>query len=204
MANDDIPRGLIPLNLNRPSQVHYYRANTGNDIYIGDLVILADSGYVTKASDNTAMVPALGVAVGFAGTKKAGLAGTDPFFDGSDFAPPTPTSDTGDRYVAVADDPNIEFLVQEDTGGTALTLADVGASCDLIHRTTVGNTDSGWANLELDASDIAATTGGSMMILRLADLVNSDGSENAVGDYAKWVVRILHHQKLGGNYSPVA
>lgn len=198
MANDDIPRGLIPLNLERPGQVHYYRASTSTDIYIGDPVHLAPTGYVTIASA-TLMVPVLGVAVGFAGTLKRGLATNDPYFDVSDLAPPTPASDTGDRWIAVADDPNLEFLIQEDTGGTALALADVGASCDLVRRTDVGNEDTGWANIELDASTIAATTAAMMIVERLADLVNSDGTENAVGDYAKWVVRILHHQKRGGN-----
>lgn len=198
MANDDFARGLLPINTLRPGQVHYYRVSSGRDIYLGDLVTIGPTGYVTVASDDTAMVPAIGVAVGFLGVNKGGLASNKPFLDVSDFTPPDAALGSGDRWIAIADDPNIVFRVQEDTGGTALALADIGASCDLVHRTTVGNTDTGWANLELDASDVAATTGGSMMILGLSDLINSDGTRNSVGDYAKWDVRILHHQKLGG------
>lgn len=201
MANDSVPRGLYPLNFNI-QQAHVYRVATGADIFLYMPVAIGATGYVARAEITTQNTVILGVAVGFAGTKKSGLATNDPFLDASDLTPPTPSSDTGDRYVLVADDPNQEFLVQEDTGGTALAIADIGASADLLYRgasgdVTNGNVDSGWANLELDASTIAATTGGAVTVLRLHDAVNTDGTENAVGDYAKWVVRITHHQKTG-------
>lgn len=199
MANDDFPRGLFPINLDIPSQVHYYRASSGTDIYIGDPVYLAPTGYVTIGSAVCAGVPYLGSAVGFLDTDKAGLPSDDPFLDVSDLAPKTGGRKAGDVWIAVADDPNQMFLIQEDTGGTALALADVGNSIDLIRRTTVGNTETGWANIELDASTTATTTSGGFQILGLADTVNLDGSNNAVGDYAKWVVKIYHHQRAGGN-----
>ena len=206
MANDNDPRGLIPVNRTEVS-AHYYRVSTGvganiDDIFVGCPVTMDSDGYV-KAASATLMVPILGVAVGFAGVLKRGLATTDPFLDSSDLAPPTPSSDVGDRWVLVADDPNQEFLVQEDTGGTALALTDAGAACDLIYRGATaiavdGNTDTGWANLELDRSGVVTTTAAPVVILRLHDAVQSDGTENAVGDYGKWVVRILHHQRRGG------
>ena|SRR3990167_7352617 len=201
MANDNIPRGFIPLNLTA-KDVHYYRVSTATDIYVGSPVTLLANGYVSAATA-TGVTPVLGVAWGFAGTLKRGLATSDPFLDASDLTPPTPSSDTGDRWIGVIDNPNVEFLVQEDTGGTALALADVGAATDFIYRgataiATNGNTDTGWANVELDASGVVTTTAAQCQILRLADLVNSDGTENAVGDYAKWIVRFFHHQKVAG------
>lgn len=204
MANDNDPRGLIPLehlNGGRP-RGHYYRVTTATDLFRGCPVTLLASGYV-DASSATAMVPILGVAYGFAGTLKRGLATSDPFLDVSDLTPPSPSSDTGDRYVFVCDDPNQEYLIQEDTGGTALALGDAGSYCDLIYRgatatAVTGNADTGWATLELDASGVVTTTAGPVQILRLFDQVQTDGTENAVGDFGKWVVRIAHHQRAGG------
>lgn len=203
MVNDNDPRGLIPLealNGGRP-RGHYYRVTTATDLFKGCPVTLLASGYV-DASSVTAMVPILGVAWAFAGTLKRGLATNDPFLDVSDLTPPTPSSDTGDRWVYVLDDPEQEFIVQEDTGGTQLTLAEAGAACDLIYRgataTAVsGNLDNGWAALELDVSGVVTTTAAPVWIIRLHDMINTDGTENAVGDYGKWVVTILHHQRGG-------
>ena len=210
MANDNLPRGLLPLNLGQgANSVFYYRVSTGGstDMYHGCPVTLLASGYVVVASPPL-MVPILGVAVGFAGTQKRGLATPDPFLDVSDLIPPTPSSDTGDRYVLVAHDPQQLFLVQEDTGGTALALADVGAWCDLIYRGATaasvnGDADTGWANLELDASGVVTTTAAPVRILGLADTVNTDGTNNAVGDYAKWIVQIGHHQRAGGDTNAI-
>jgi len=209
MANDDDPRGLIPLEAlggGRP-RGHFYRVTTATDLFRGCPVTLLASGYV-DASSVTAMVPILGVAWEFAGTLKRGLATNDPFLDVSDLTPPTPSSDTGDRWVYVVDDPEQEFIVQEDTGGTALTLAEVGAACDLNYRgataTAVsGNLDSGWASLELDRSGVVTTTAAPVQILRLHDQVQTDGTENAAGNFGKWVVRIVHHQRRGGAVSVV-
>ena len=201
MANDNYPRGLVPLNFDI-NQAHYYRVATATDIFLGMPVSLASTGFVGGAATGGAGgVVVLGVAIGFAGTLKRGTATNDPFLDVSDLAPPSPTSDTGDRWVLVADNPTQEFYIQEDSGGTALAIADIGASASLVFRgqgnTVDGNVDTGWANLELDASTIAAATDGVLTVLGLHDAVNSDGTENSVGDFAKWVVRITNHQKVG-------
>ena len=201
MANDNVPRGLYPLNFNI-QQAHVYRVSSAADIFLYMPVSIGATGFVARAEITTQNTVILGAAVGFAGTRKSGLATNDPFLDVSDLTPPTPSSDTGDRYVLVADDPNQEYLIQEDTGGTALALADIGMSADLVYRgavesTPTGDVDSGWVRMELDASTVAATTGGAVTVLRLHDAINADGTENAVGDFAKWVVRITHHQKTG-------
>lgn len=209
MANDNDPRGLIPLeSYGGNPRGHYYRVSTGvganvADIFRGSPVMLDNDGYV-KAASATLAIPILGVAWSFAGTLKRGLATNDPFLDSSDLAPPDPSSDTGDRWVYVVDDPNAEFLVQEDTGGSALALTNAGNACDLIYRGATaiavnGNTNTGWANLELDRSGAVTTTAAPVVILRLFDTINTDGTENAVGNFGKWVVRILHHQRRGGD-----
>lgn len=191
MANDDFARGLVPLNTNGKGTVnsHYYHASTITDIAVGMTVALTN-GRVSRAPA-TGIAPILGVALGFAKNKGASneLA---PWLDVSGL-----TSD--DWYVQVADDPDQEFYVQEDTGGTALTGTAGGAyTAGLIYQTASIDTVSGMAKLELDASTAAVGTGQALHILRLHDYVNSDGTQNAVGDYAKWVVTIAAHQKRGG------
>ena len=190
MANDDFARGLVPLNTNGHGTVntHYYLATTITDIAIGMPVRLVD-GRVQRAVV-TGMVPCIGVAVGFAKNKGASneLA---PWLDVSGL-----TSD--DWYVQVADDPDQEFYIQEDTGGTALTGTAGSYFIMGVFQTTSIDTVSGVARLEIDASTALANTSGHLQILRLHDVVNSDGTQNAVGDYAKWVVRIGHHQKAAG------
>ena len=212
MANDNSPRGLQPVNLGQGANaVGYYRVSTGGstDMYTGCPVTLLASGYVVVASP-TLMVPILGVAVGFAGPNKRGLAIPQgaAFLDVSQLIPPSPASETGDRYVLVAHDPQQLFLIQEDTGGTALALADVGAWCDAIYRGATaiavnGDADNGWANIELDASGVVTTTAAPLRILGLADTVNTDGTNNAVGDYAKWIVQVGHHQRAGGDTNAI-
>ena len=190
MANDDFARGLVPLNTNggRTVNSHYYLATTITDISIGMSVRLVD-GRVQRAVV-TGMVPCIGVALGFSRNKGASNE-LDPWLDVSDLS-------SDDWYVQVADDPSQEFFIQEDTGGTALTATAGSYFIMGLFQTTSIETVSGITRLELDASTALANTSGHLQILRLHDYVNSDGTQNAVGDYAKWVVRIGHHQKAAG------
>jgi len=204
MANDNYARGLVPY---RCIGANYYRVSTAADIYLGQPVALGATGYVSTISAN-GITQMLGVAIGFAGTKKGSIATNDPFLDVSDLTPPDPSSDTGDRFVLVADDPQQEYYVQEDSGGTALALADIFSTIDMTFRgdgtSITGDANTGWATLEIDASSVAQDTGQLLSILRLHDVINSDGTENGVGDYAKWVVKALHHQRQGANIVPTA
>ena len=202
MANDNFPRGLFPLNWPK-TPIHYYRVGTGSDVFLGELVDLASTGYITNAIDVTTagIVQAIGVAVGFAGPLKRGLANDDPYLDVSDLAPLSSGLETGDRWIAVADDPDQIFVVQGDTGGTMATLSAVGETAALIYRSAgSGNTTSGWATLEMDASTNAASTGQLLRIVGLHDIVNVDGTENTAGaNYAKWQVRIMTHRLRQAN-----
>ena len=205
MANDDFARGLVPANWPKTA-VHYYRIGTGADVFLGMPVDLASTGFITPAIDVTTagIVQAIGVAVGFAGPLKRGLANDDPFLDVSDLAPLASGLETGDRWVAVADDPEQVFIVQGDTGGTIAGIANVGESAAMIYRATSGNTNSGWANLELDASTNTASTGQLLRIVGIHDAVNLDGTENTGGaNFCKFQVRILTHRLTQSNLTSV-
>ena len=199
MANDNFPRGLVPLNWgDGKTPVHYYRVNTAQDIFLGEPVTLLATGYVVAAS-NTGVVNALGVAVGFQGPDSGSTATDDPYLDASDLAPLATGLEAGDRLVAVADDPMQRFVIQADTGGTAHTLADIGAFTDMLYRgasanVRAGDTTTGWASLEEDRSAVVTTTAAVLQILGLHETMNSDGTRNAAGNYDKWIVRIAHHQ----------
>lgn len=192
MANDNRPVGLYPL---RPAghstiPVSVYQMNTGTDLFLYSPVAIAADGLVAAAIVGTAAsVAYLGSIVGFLDENKASIQELDPWFDASDA--------TAARYAIVADDPNQEFLVQEDTGGAALTQAEVGTVFSMLYLATSGNTTTGIASLELDRSTTVTTTAGQVQLLRLHDALNSDGTANAVGNWGKWVVRILKHQRGG-------
>ena len=193
MANDDFARGLIPLNTNGHGTVnnHYYRVTTATDLAIGMPVTLA-VGFVQRAAV-TGMVPCIGAIMGFS-FNRGGSNEIRPWLRVSDI-----TAGGGDWYAQVADDPAQEFFIQEDTGGTALTATAPQLTISGLYQTTSIDAISGVARLEIDASTAVLTTGQVFKILRLHDLVNSDGTQNALGDYAKWVVMFAHHQKRGGN-----
>lgn len=203
MANDNFPRGLFPINFNPRADANYYRVATNNNVFLGELVDILSTGYVSNAIDVTTAgtVQALGVVVGFAGPLKKGLVGgNDPFLRAADLTTLASGLDAGDRWVLVADDPIQEYIVQGDTGGTLATLAAVGETAALIYRATSGSTVNGWANLELDASTNSASTGQLVRILRLHDSPNVDGTENTAGaNFAKWVVQIQTHRRSAAN-----
>jgi hypothetical protein len=201
MANDNLPRGLVPINWPKVSG-HYYRIGTATDVFLGELVDIASTGFLTNAIDVTTagIVQALGAVVGFAGPLKKGLATDDPYLDVSDLAPLASGLESGDRWAFVADDPEQVYIVQGDTGGTIAGLASVGESAALIYRATSGSTTSGWANLELDASTNTASTGQVVRIVGIHDAVNTDGTENtAAANYCKYQVRILTHRLSQSN-----
>lgn len=199
MANDDFPRGLVPIRW--PSiPVNVYKVSTGADLFLGMPVDLAASGFIEPVAVSSAgAVTTIGVVVGFLGTRKSGLATADPFLDVSDLTPPTPSSDTGDRFAIVADDPDQEYVIQGDTGGTLFGAADFGLAVTGLYRASSGNVDTGWSNLEFDADSGVASNSGMLLSLRLHDYINTDGTENAVAaNYQKIVVKLLHHRKNAG------
>ncbi len=202
MANDNNARGLYPLNWPYVPG-NWYRVDTATDIFIGMPVDLSSTGYVVPTIVNSAgAVNILGAAMAFAGTLKRGTATNDPYLDVSDLTPPDPTAEggaLGDRWVYITDSPNQEYVVQGDTGATIAGLAAAGECVALLYRTTSGNTSSGYANLELDISTNVAQGSGQMILLRLHDQPNSDGSENAAAaNYSKWVCRVAWPRKISG------
>lgn len=87
-------------------------------------------------------------------------------------------------YVLVADDPNIVFEIQEIGTGTALAATDVGNNANLSSGTNNGYL-SGWL---LNNSGVTTTATLQVKILMLVQR-----ADNAIGQYAKWLVLINNH-----------
>ena len=179
MANVSFPKGLFPIKPTRGTvQVNYYRANTGTAIYLHQPVVLGDDGKVAVAT---------------CGSANAILGSAEAFLDTSLGAPkeanPYLASGT-EAYVAVADDVNQLFMLEEDTGGTVLALTNVGNLADFTYQATTGNTTTGLSTAVLDRSGVQTSSG---QFIILSPVYSADG-DNDFGNYCKWIVRINNHQ----------
>lgn len=196
MANVDRPGGLIPVEyLNGApwnGAGHVYCIPNTEDTYayaLGDPVALAGGAdargvatviLATAGDDN----PVLGAIIGISAPSYGSSYGVP-----ADAAQVIPVTKTRDYYVLVSDDPNIIYEIQEVSGGTAFTAAEVGLNANLISGTNNGYV-SGW---EVNNSGEAVTA---TFQLKLLGLVQRP--DNAFGEHAKWRVLINRHQFRGG------
>lgn len=182
MANANYPFGLKPITGPTGNiRLNLYKADTTDDIYRNDPVVLTADGRVTPALTGD-LQPILGSAVGFIDANRAGF--------GTNLETDSYLKQDKDAFVIVADDPNQEFIIQADTGGTNLAETDIGATCTFNWlQTGSGDTTTGISKAELDQSDVAADSGGSLQLLDIYDAV-----DNTTGNWAVWKVRISSHQ----------
>lgn len=188
MANANSPRGLLPVRdgSGRPwtggARLYYVPASDSNAMYIGDPVILAgsaDADGVPSVTIGTAAGGAyvLGPIVAVSPLAGAGASGRDSTVY---------RAASTERYVWVADDPDLEFLIQEDAVGGALAAADVGLNADLIAG--AGSTAYGFSGWQLDTST-KATTATLQLKIRGFEL----SPDNSIGANAKVLVKINLH-----------
>jgi len=194
MANDDeisARGGLLPVTMphgNIRTGLYKVTTNATVGFFIGQPVDLDANGGVVGAGVTDAAF-LLGSIVGFTDNEKAQLPSS---LNDLTVGPSLPANTDG--FAIVADDPNQIFQIQEDTGGSALTRSNVGNTAHFVPRTSSGNTTTGYSTAELDRSTAAADTGGSLTILGLVDRMNSDGTDNDFGNFAKLRVKIFQHR----------
>lgn len=189
MANADAPFGLRPVRYlsgapyNGAANKYYVPSSDSTAIYVGGLVKLAgsaDADGVASVTGNVATGNAvLGVVVAVVP-------------DTADSLVYRAASTT--RYVMVADDPNLVFEIQEDSGGAAMAAANVGNTAD-ITGFTGGSTTTGLSSLEIDSSTATASGDGTEDVL-IVGLVQSP--DNAIGTNANWLVRLNNHSFVDG------
>lgn len=192
MANVDSPFGLRPVRyLNGApwnGQVNRYLLAAGNNTatFIGDMVTLAGSAGADPSHVNG--IPTRGMP-----TIAQSVAGTGPHLGvvvGFEILPTDLTvlhrlASTA-RIALVVDDPNVIFEIQEVSGGTALTVDEVGLNANVVVGS--GSTTTGLSGMELGNGTEAGTVSLDLKILRLA--LRED---NAIGEHAKWEVLINNH-----------
>lgn len=204
MANDDLANargGLLPMNFPTGNfKKNYYRLTTSAvAVYLGQPMDMDGNGQAVPAlagTDNAAKTAGkciLGPVVGFARDAQGKQALPDSLLliTAAGYLPALTNA-----YVAIADDPMQEFIIQEVSTTTQLTTAAVGNVISFSYmRTTSGSTVTGYASAELDPATTGAAAGSASLIIQgLTDQMNSDGSFNALGAYAKWRVRIANHR----------
>lgn len=183
MANADFPRGLWPVRdrSGRPysgaANLYYVPSDdTAAAVYVGGLVKLAGSADANGVPTVTGNVATSNVVIGV-------VVGVVPVTHESK----TYRENSTARYVMVADDPNLEFVVQDDASAT-LTADSVGSVADLTGFTS-GNAATGISSIEISAT--TATTGSSDADVQIVGLYRTP--DNAIGDHADWIVRLRNH-----------
>ena len=180
MANTDTPRGLWPVGYasgapyNGAANRYYVPASDGTAIFVGDLVKLggsADADGIPSAIQAAAGDTVIGVCVGVVAVTHEST---------------TYREASTERYIFVADDPELLFSVQEDSVGGALAAANVGQNADVVVGS--GSTFTGFSGMELDSST-AATGTAQLRIVRL-----DPKPDNEIGTNANWLVRIVEHR----------
>lgn len=196
MANANRPMGLVPHSYlsgapwNGMARQYYIPSTNGSVFSIGDPVALGGSGDGNGVPDIVlatagATNKVLGCIVGMGG-KVYGGPGAVP---GSLETTVIPATKSIGYYVLVCDDPDVLYMVQEGGAGSALTQTSLWLNFNLASGTNTGY-QSGWL---LDNATGAADATYQLQLMRLAQM-----ADNAMGQYAKWLVRInLHPWRAG-------
>lgn len=183
MANSDAPFGAKVLGQNGGAfngQVNRYSIPSSDSVIhaVGDIVKLggtADSDGIPTVTRVAAGDTPVGIIVGFDWPDRT-------YEDLPDYRPASTTC-----YALVADDPNVEFVIQEDSVGGALAATNVGQNADVIVANA--NSTTGASQIELDSSTAATT---STLVLNIKRLHQT--ADNEIGTNANWVCGFNVHQ----------
>jgi len=190
MANANVARGLIPVRhmsgapYNGAGNVYYVPSTDGTALFIGDPVKL-----VTDDSDANGIPTVTRAAAGdsLQGVVVGVLSHGDPAVPVLQSDPVYRAADT-ERYVLVADDPDLLFEAQEDGVGGAMDAGAGGRNVEFI--VAAGDTNTGYSGVELDSNTLATTNTLSLRVHRPAERADND----ATLTNAKWLVSINLHR----------
>lgn len=188
MANPDTPFGLRPVGYvggapyNGAARVYSVAAGDGTRIGIGDPVTTAGVG-TGQTINGVLSIDVVRAATGDVITGV--VVGVVPQTADSTTYRVASTA----RQLLVADDPNLIFEIQEVSGGTALTANDIGLNADFVVADC--STTTGYSNVELNNGSEAGTN---TLDLKIVGFKNAP--DNAVGEHAKWLVRINRHRHV--------
>lgn len=191
MANIDRPQGLIPVKhvngmpWNGQTNMYLVPSSDGTAVFIGDLVKLAGgagaAGTVVNGIDVEGMPTVIQSA---AGDLHVGV--VVGFLPDQDNLTRLHRAASTNRIALVCDDPDVIFEIQEVSGGTALTAAEVGLNANVVVGT--GSSTTGISAAELSNSTEATTADLDLKIMGMVPR-----PDNALGEHCKWLVMINTH-----------
>lgn len=161
-----------------PFQITKYYNNASGILGVGDPVVRLTGG----SSGDPAGVGAL-IHRATTGAYVTGhIVGFDPIPDALTEVGYMSATDVG--YVYVCDDPEMVFVVQESGIGSALTVNNIGQSINAIAAVNA-NTVIGTSLYQIDNNSVSTASTGTYIIVGLLQR-----ADNAVGQYAKWLVKV--------------
>jgi hypothetical protein len=194
MANADTPFGLKPIKnapFNEiPKNYYYIPSSYATALFIGDPVIktgTSNTVAVTSAGRlfNPGSLPEINKATAGDTNKITGVI-IGFLANPSDLSKNYNPAST-ERIAIVADSPLQEFEIQEESAGSPLAATSVGLNANVVFAES-GSTTTGLSGVELDTTTPATDATFQLKILRLVD-----APENAIGQHAKWRVKINNH-----------
>lgn len=175
--NINFPYGLQPENKDCKWNPYAIAAAYATPLFVGDQVQMVAGGTVEKGAI-TAAALWIGVIVGFEGPN----GGTSTHFPGTEAG-----------WTALVTDGDQRYIIQEDSVGSTLTLADIGQNA-LVAAGAGGNTDNGLSSTMLDSSSIAVDATFPLIIVGFQDRI-----DNVAGDdYGNWIV-VINTALLSGD-----
>ena len=193
MANNNAPFGLRPINDNGTpfsgqGRLVCFPTSIAANVFLGDPLKYTGGG-------DAYGVPNVGLATAGATNVIAGsfigltngpqAAGSAAFTVTRDL--PVYVQNGVLAYGLVADDPNQLFAIQEDSSGGAIAAGTgPGANGNLVAGGG-GSTVTGYSSWQLQSSSVSSSANATYQV-RIMGLLR--GAQNAVGNYAVWVVRL--------------
>jgi len=178
---------------NGQAGIYFVPSSNSDVIMVGDVVKLAGDGRSPTGVPTVARhaggatEAAVGVVVGILFSGVGDVQNVPPV---TDLNTPVYRRASTDRYLLVADDPNLIFEAQ--TSGATFATADIGANCQVA--ATAGNTSSGSSGMSIDLGNKGTTA-----TLPLKIVGFPYRPDNNIGDtYTRAYVRINNHQYSGG------
>lgn len=183
MANQNAPRGFIPLDLKPQDCRLYYKSAS---------VILGMFDPVVRAADSTDPNGYAAVTRATTGSYITGVVvGIVPSPDRS--YKYLKAADTG--YLLVADNPDLLFQVQDNGGATGIVITNLGQSVDSVTALDC-NATTGVSKFQLDTEAIAADN--TWSLVRKDDMPG-----NTVGAYCTWVVKANLHTEVNAGVTNI-
>ena len=191
MANSNAPFGLRPVAYmsgapyNGAARVYYVPVGNATALFLGDPVNL--SANTADANGVPAVVIASAGAAdqvlgSFAGIANNAGSLTIPLLQSQ--TPYLAASQAA--YVYVTDDPFLLYEIQEDSVGGAMGAGAGGGNAELVAGT--GSTVTGQSGWMLDSSTLSQVGTDATFQLRIIQALQQ--TDNAIGNYCKWLVKI--------------